>query len=255
MTALHLTVAVATLADRVHRLTNKVLPRTANVDYHIFVQDVADPADIAGVLPRSDITVTALKGRGVAHSRNAALGSVKGDIVLFADDDLVLNTQNYAALLTQFTDDPRVDFICGQMHDAHGRAFKAYPANMTAASRLNTAKVGTPEMAVRIKTVHTAGVLFDTDFGAGSANWLGDEYIFICDALRAGLRGRHVSLALATHPEPSSGQDNSAASFTVRETVLRRALGPASWPLRCAFAWRHRKRFPDWRSVLRFIRP
>ena len=163
--------------------------------------------------------------------------------------------KNYAALRAQFTDDPRIDFICAQMHDAHEHAFKAYPPNMTPASRLNTAKVGTPEMAVRIKTARTAGILFDTNFGAGSTNWLGDEYIFICDALRAGLQGRHVLLTLATHPAPSSGQDNSAASFAVRETVLRRALGPASWPLLCAFAWRHRKRFPDWISVLRFIRP
>lgn len=250
-----LTVAIATLAERAHGLTEGMLPPTQDVDYHVFVQGVDDLAQLPLDLQRADITVTPLKTRGVAHSRNAAIGSVKGDILLFADDDLILNTNSYALLQTLLAQNPDLDFICGQIHDANGLPFKSYSPDRTPASRFNTAKVGTPEMAVRVASIRKIGVLFDPDFGAGCANWLGDEYIFLCDALCAGLKGQHTALTFATHPAPSSGQDNSAASFTVREAVLRRALGRGSWPLRCAFALRHRKRFPDWTSLLRFIRP
>lgn len=252
---MHLTVAISTLAARVGSLTLESLPRTDSVDYHIFVQDVTSPAQVEGILQRDDITVTVLKNHGVAQSRNAAINCSKGDIVLFADDDLILHTHNYAVLRDMFASHLDLDFICAQMLNTKGLPFKSYSPDMTPASRLNTAKVGTPEMAVRIKSIRAAGVTFDTNFGAGSANWLGDEYIFLCDALRTGLKGRHIALKLATHPAPSSGLDNSASSFVVRANVLRRALGRASWPLRCAFAWRHRKRFPDWSSLIGFISP
>ena len=252
MTAPSLTVAIATLADRMHRVDIDQLPVIAGVDYHIFVQDtpVALPTH-----PRSDITLTGLDSHGVTISRNAAIAAASGEILLFADDDLVLATYNYAALRTWFADHPNQDFVCGQLQDALGAPFKSYGPDMARVTRLNSAKVGTPELAVRVQSVRDAGVTFDTDFGAGSANWLGDEYIFLCDALRAGLQGRHIALHLATHAAPSSGQDNSAASFAVREAVFRRALHPVSWPLRCAFAWRHRKRFPGWGSLFRFVRP
>lgn len=250
-----MTVAIATLAHRFHLLDTDNLPVIAGIDYHIFVQKVTDPTALADIPPRPDITITPLSSHGVAISRNAAIQTARGDIILFADDDITLATQNYAALRTRFADHPELDFLCGQLSDHKGQPFKSYPADMTSATRLNTAKIGTPEMAIRTTAIRKANLLFDTGFGAGSAQWLGDEYIFLCDALRAGLRGRHVNLVFATHPTSSSGDDNSAASFAVRDAVLRRALGPISWPLRCAFAWRHRKRFPDWISLLRFIRP
>jgi hypothetical protein len=254
MTMLHITVAIATLADRLKTLALPMLPETHGVDYHIFVQDVADPTGIAGALSRPDITLTVLEGRSVAKSRNAAIETAKGDIIIFADDDLTLHTQNYDAVRALFHNTPDLAFVCGQLHNEAGRPFKTYSPDGTPASRLNTAKVGTPEMAIRVKAIRAEQILFDPDFGAGSPNWLGDEYIFLCDALRAGLKGQHISRTLATHPAPSSGQDNSVASFAVREAVLRRALGRASWPLRCAFAWRHRKRFPDRSSFFRFVK-
>lgn len=255
MTSSRLTVAIASLASRVHKIDVAMLTPQEGVDYHIFVQDAAGPVALRGSDRRSDITVTPLNSHGVTISRNAAIDSAQGDIILFADDDLTLETGAYPRLRALFEGAPALDFICGRMRDAQDKPFKAYPTDMTSASRLNTAKLGTPELAVRAKSVRAAGVTFDTRFGAGSTMWLGDEYIFICDALRAGLRGRHVDIVLATHPEPSSGQYNSTESFAIREAVLRRALGPLSWPLRCAFAWRHRKRFPNWQSLLRFLRP
>lgn len=255
MTCLHLTVAIAALADRLHTIDMSQMPALDGVDYHIFVQGAARPVQLEGAKDRPDIRVTFLNSIGVTHSRNAAITAAQGDVILFADDDLSLATDNYAALRTKFEAAPDIDFMCGQLLDGDDRPFKQYPANLTKASRLNTAKVGTPEIAIRTKTVREAGVLFDTRFGAGSTLWLGDEYIFLCDALRAGLRGHHIDLILATHPIPSSGQAFNAETLAIRDAVLRRALGPMSWHLRCAFALRHRKKFPGWQSLLRFIRP
>ena len=251
----NLTVAIATLSDRVPNLPLEHLDEVDGVDYHIFVQGHLTNIPTKWQSSREDVTVTVLGGHGVAHSRNAAIEAVKGDILLFADDDLILNSQSYATLIDLINQHPKVDFFCGQMKDGEGKPFKKYLPHMTIASRWNTARFGTPELAIRVSTVRASSVRFDAQFGAGSKNWLGDEYIFLCDALRSGLKGRHVELVFASHSSPSSGQANSAASFEVRNAVIRRAIGPVSWPVRFAFALRHLRRFPDWHAFLRFVKP
>ncbi|MFD1810524.1 hypothetical protein ACFSHQ_27560 [Gemmobacter lanyuensis] len=77
---------------------------------------------------------------------------------------------------------------------------------------------------------------FDPAFGAGQPDWMGDEYIFLCDALRAGLRGWHVDVTPASHPAESSGLRQSPEAMAVRRRVLIRALGRGAalrcgWPL------------------------
>ncbi len=250
-----LTVAISTLTSRIHAIDAAALPPTKDVDYHLFVQDDGGCAQGPPLPDRADITVTQLDGLGVTKSRNAAIAHARGDIIVFADDDLVLAADAYPALMRQFTDNPDLDFVCGRLQRENGAPFKRYPRAGTVATRLNTARLGTPELAIRTHSIRAAKVGFDTDFGAGSANWLGDEYIFVCDCLRARLTGRHLDLHLATHPHDSSGQDNSPATMPIREAALRRALGPFSWPYRAAFAIKHRNKFKNLSGFLRFIGP
>ena len=111
--------------------------------------------------------------------------------------------------------------------------------------------------------MRAAGVEFDPGFGAGAPDWLGDEYIFLCDALRAGLRGWHVGLTLASHPAESSGLAQGAAVMAVRRRVFIRALGRwASLPVRLVFLLRQAMRggagfgaMGGWRGALAFLRP
>lgn len=255
MTELHLTVAIATMIDRVADLDISALPVMDSVSYQIFVQGSGGTFDIPARITRSDIQVFHQDSYGVTNSRNAAIESATGDVLLFADDDVTSNTDSYASLRKLFLDAPYLDFACGQLHGVNGKPFKTYPDHLTPATRLNTAKVGTPELAIRARSIRDKGIRFDTTFGAGSLLWLGDEYIFLCDALRAGLRGYHINLVLGTHPHQSTGHQNSALSFEIREKVFRRAFGPVSWPFRFAFAAKNRKRFPSLRSLWRFIRP
>jgi glycosyltransferase involved in cell wall biosynthesis len=255
MTLPTLTVAISTLSDRLHGITTDMLHPTDGVTYQIFVQDAKGPIQLSGVSERTDISVTPLNSHGVTHSRNAAIDAATTDILLFADDDLILMPQTYASLRGLFLNMTDLDFACGQLQNMAHKPFKSYPKHMTPATPLNTAKVGTPELAIRVNSIRYARVRFDINFGAGSQLWLGDEYIFLCDALRLGLCGHHVDLVLAMHGSDSSGHQNTASSFIVREKVFRRALGPLSWPFRIAFAVKNQKRFPDWKSFWQFMKP
>lgn len=256
-----LTIALAGMAERLDQLTPDTLPPLPGVVWHLFIQGPADR--VAAARPRltaqgrrRDIRLSALESRGVARSRNAALAAVETELLLFADDDLTFHPAGIAALIDRFDRLPRADLLCARLTDETGRPRKRYVPDGTPLRWFNCGRVGTPELALRPARVRAAGVRFDPAFGAGQPDWMGDEYIFLCDALRAGLRGWHVDIVPASHPAESSGLRQSPEAMAVRRRVLIRALGRGrSLAVRLAFAWRHRRSLDGWRSWLAFLRP
>lgn len=259
-----LTLAMASMAARLDRLDLAGLPVMPGVIWQIFVQ--GDPALIAphaGRLARPDVALIPIAGLGAARSRNAALAAVQTEFLLFADDDLTFDPAAILALIARFDACPQADFLCARLADETGRPRKRYGRAGVRIRWFNCGKVGTPELALRPARVRAAGVEFDPGFGAGAPDWLGDEYIFLCDALRAGLRGWHVGLTLASHPAESSGLAQGAAVMAVRRRVFIRALGRwASLPVRLVFLLRQAMRgerpagaMGGWRGALAFLRP
>lgn len=256
MTSPQLTIAMATMADRLPRLRPAYLPAVEGAVWHLFVQgDPLKTAHEAARLTRPDVLVTHIEGWGAAGSRNAALRAARTEFLLFSDDDLSVDPSAIAKLIQRFQSLPDTDFLCARLSDESGKPRKRYSDDGTRASWYNCGKVGTPELAVRPDRMQVKGIWFDVNFGAGSDVFLGDEYIFLCDALRAGLRGVHVDIMLASHPAESSGTRSGSAVMAVRRLVLIRALGRwASLPIRLGFAFRHRKGL-TFRGILQFLRP
>ena len=256
--AQRLTIALSALAERLARLQPADLPEMPGVVWHLFVQGPPEAvAAEARRLARADLAVTALEGRGVARSRNAALAAVKTEFLLFADDDLQFCPEAIAALIPCFDARPEADFLCARLADEAGRPRKAYSPDGTPVRWFNGGKLGTPELALRPEAFRRAGVAFDPNFGAGQPDCIGDEYILLCDALRAGLKGWHVDLVLARHPAESSGTSwQGADRMQIRRRVLIRALGRwPSLPARLVFALRHRRAIGGLGAFLAFLRP
>ena len=253
-----LVIAIATTAARVATLTLARLPPQSGVEYRIFVQsdgvERAIAAHAAQVLARDDIRIIPTEGHGAARNRNAALDQIGGGVLLFADDDLTFDLAGISTLRTRIAGAPNIDFFCARLLDGVNRSAKRYAPDCTAVRWYNCGKVGTPELALHPARARAAGLRFDENFGAGTPNWLGDEYIFLCDALRAGLQGRHVAVDIGVHPADSSGLAKGAAIMAVRRKVLVRALGRwRGMPARWAFALRHRRDFPNLASFLWFL--
>jgi hypothetical protein len=252
-----LTIAIATMETRLDQLSLPMLPPIPGIVWRIFAQ--GNPETIARHatrLARADVTLTATEGRGAARSRNAALEAVWTEYLLFADDDLIFDPAGIATLLARFEAQPATDFLCACLSDETGRPRKRYSPDRTPVRWFNCGKIGTPELALRPARLRAKAVRFDTSFGAGASDWLGDEYIFLCDALRAGLRGQHVAVTVASHPANSSGLTQGVEAMAVRRRVLIRALGRLkSLPVRLSFAIRHRRTIGGWRGWLAFLRP
>lgn len=208
---------------------------------------------VGTVLP-DHVSVLMLESTGVAKSRNAVLAAARGEVLLFADDDVALRMTGIEEALTAFDEDPDLALVLGQAEDEHGRLRKRYPQAAATLSRWNSAKAATYEIMVRPAVFRSRQVWFDEDFGAGAAQYLGDEYIFIVDAIERGLRCSFLPSVLAVHPTTSSGSGfGTAHDAAARAAVFDRVFGRLAVVARLSFLLRAPRRFGSVRLAARFV--
>ena len=240
-----LTIAISTIGARLHQIC--LPPPTPGCTVLVLAQE--KPADAAPICP--DLRLIALPGRGVSASRNAALAYAETTFVLFADDDVTLDMGAVLALRDHLLQHPGQAMAVGRL-GAPGRPDTARTGPLR---RTNVARIGTPALMIRLAPFRAAGLGFDLRFGLGTGFPLGEEFIFVADALAAGLQGAHLPVEVGQHPSPSSG-DNWAdpGVLRARAAALHRVFGAATLPYALAFVWRHRARIGGGRAMARFIR-
>ena len=179
-------------------------------------------------LPATDAKIkrVELQSRGVAKSRNAVIDNTKTKYLLFGDDDIVFKEESINAAIEYLEANADTSILLMQAVDGSGDLRKRYPKNAHSLKVTNSAKAATYEMIIRVADIKAAGIRFDENFGAGAENYLGDEYIFIADALRAGLKGSFIPIVIAVHPTESSGSFRSTKEDAiVRSRIFSRVFG------------------------------
>lgn len=215
---LPLTIGYSTLANRA-----KNINFLKNVENLVVIQN---PDGISLPSFGDGINVIELKNKGVAKSRNAAISNTDTEYLLFGDDDIEFSESGITSAINVFNSNPHISILLMQAVDETGKLRKTYPTKSHALKLTNSAKAATYEMMVRISDIKSSGIKFDENFGAGAPNYLGDEYIFIADAIRAGLKGQFEPIVIATHPTQSSGSlRNSAVDRSARAKVFTRVFG------------------------------
>lgn len=200
---------------------------------------------------RPDLCYIPLATAGLSDSRNSALARCGTPLLVFADDDMDLDTGGLLALAAEIARAPDLGFAAGWRtgrKPASGRRAGRY-----ALRKLTARRVCAPELMVRADAVRRAGVTFDTGFGIGAKHPVGEDYIFVCDMLDAGLRGDAFPIAPGTHQGQSTGgnwQDKHL--LAARRAVIARCFGAAAPLVRLAYALRHRKSLGGWAAAWRF---
>ena len=96
--------------------------------------------------------------------------------------------------------------------------------------------------------------MFDEDFGAGTENYLGDEYIFIANACSKGLSCEFIPSIVAIHPSDSSGtRFGTIEDARVRSLVFQKVFGSVAPLARLGFVLKNPMRFKKLFLILRFI--
>jgi hypothetical protein len=215
---LPLTVGYSTLAKRA-----KNIEFLTSVNNLVIVQN---PDGTTIPTFTGEVKVLELQSLGVAKSRNAALSNTNTEYLIFGDDDIEFNESGITSAVNFLAANPKISILLMQAVDETGALRKGYPSSAHKLKLTNSAKAATYEMMVRVADIKAAGVKFDENFGAGAENYLGDEYIFIADALRSGLKGSFQPIVIAMHPSESSGSlRNTAKDRVARLKIFNRVFG------------------------------
>ncbi|MDA7799349.1 glycosyltransferase, partial [Aquiluna sp.] len=194
-----------------------------------------------------------LDNKGVAKSRNSAIENANGTYLLFGDDDVTFDAAEIQKALDYLDQNPKVSLVLASAVDESGELRKTYPLKKTELNRFNSAKAATYEMILRVEHAKDLNVRFDEDFGAGARNYLGDEYIFIVDLIKAGGKAIFLPLRIATHPADSSGSRwGEKQDRIARAIVFTRVFGKLAVFVRAGFAFRRLRELGSLSNALRF---
>jgi glycosyltransferase involved in cell wall biosynthesis len=248
-----LTIGYSVLADRASAI--RLPPPRSDVEVLVCVQGAADGRIPDGAPRRDDVRYEMLDSRGVTKSRNAVLDRARGRFVLFADDDIVFYDEGVRSVLGELESNPDLALVLAIAVDEGGRLRKPYPSRPVRLTRWNSGKAATYEIMLRRDAFARAGVRFDERFGAGvDPHFLGDEYILIADAVRAGLECRFLPVVVAVHPTLSSGAGfGTRRDARARSAIFGRVFGRTAPIARLAFVLRSPRRFRSARLSARFV--
>jgi glycosyltransferase involved in cell wall biosynthesis len=246
---IQVSIAYSTLATRIHNISYPKFKDNREV-----IVIVQNPKNENYSPVSADVKVIELEGVGVAKSRNAALRNAQGKYLIFADDDIVFDEDGIDELVQYFESHPECAIIMAQTTDETETLRKNYQSRAQRLTRFNSAKAATYEMMVRVDAIRTAGIFFDENFGAGVKNYLGDEYIFIADSLKNGLKGMYLPKRVAIHPKDSSGSKwGTEKDLKARAAVFTRVFGISAPIFRALFLLKSRKGKVGASKALQFI--
>lgn len=124
--------------------------------------------------------------RGVGVNRNMTLQYAKGDICLFADDDVIYCDDMEEKVLAEFTAHPDADIMIFHLDAGQQRKQICYPQTKKCRG-LYRMPWGAVRVAFRLSAVRKANVWFTTLFGGGCIFPSGEDSMWLIEAKRKGL--------------------------------------------------------------------
>ena len=133
------------------------------------------------------VRVFSFNEKGVGLSRNHAIESALGDILLFSDDDIVYDSDYEEKVLKEFLEHPEADGIFFNVEVNEYR--KTYwNKGFGRVSITNAGRYPAYSIAVKRDKLLESSVKFSLLFGGGAKYSCGEDSLFIKDLLSKGLR-------------------------------------------------------------------
>ena len=190
------------------------LPQLPGVSYLVSWQEPGDSVVPECLASRDDVRVLTLSGYGLSRNRNNCLDNARGDILLIADDDLVLYPDGLQEIRRIFARNPSLEY--GSFRYDSDVA-KVYPPRECRLDKLPRWFFQTSfEIALRRQS--RAGRLrFHEKFGLGAAEFTaGEEELLLKKARINRLDCRFFPVTIACHPGPTTGVMPHLADGTIR---------------------------------------
>lgn len=127
--------------------------------------------------------------RGVGLNRNNTLMRADGDIILFADDDVVYYDDYAEKIVSYYEAHPKADVVIFNLQMRRGDgAFYHRVKKSGKVNRWNASKYGTYCITARTDRVRMANVFFHLQFGGGTKFSCGEDSLFLQECIKKGLK-------------------------------------------------------------------
>lgn len=171
--------------------------------------------------------------RGVGLNRNNALMRAIGDIVLFADDDMVY-VDGYADRVAKaFEQVSNADVIVFNLIEKIPTRYVI--PKMCNVNKLNYLRYGTARVAIRLSTIKINGIYFNQCFGGGTEHSHGEDNLFLTECLKKGLKIIALPIVIAEliNIRQSTWNNGFDDKYIKDQGVLYRTISRKWWRLLC----------------------
>lgn len=156
--------------------------------------------------------------KGLPQSRNLAIENASEDICLIADDDVDYVENFKEIILSTFEKHVNADIITFQMNDDEGQLFRNYQ-DIIKHNEDTIYTANSVVIAFRLKSIK-GKISFNPNFGLGAKFQVGNEYVFLRNALNIGLSIYFEPQVILSHPKFSSGRDAASDRIIYGRSAL-----------------------------------
>ncbi|WP_333808155.1 glycosyltransferase family 2 protein [Flavobacterium sp.] len=165
--------------------------------------------------------------KGLSKSRNLALKMATKKIIVLTDDDVVFQLGFEDFILNAFNSNIKHDGFRFQYENENGIFPKKYPKRfLQKLSHFEILNSSSVELVFKTESIKTKDLIFDENFGLGSTFYMGEEAVFVSDAIRKGLNIGFMPQTILLHADLSTGEKTSSSElYFVQSAVFYRIFG------------------------------
>jgi len=163
----------------------------------------ASEFEVSGGLVR----VLSFAEKGVGKSRNRAVDAARGDIVLFADDDIVYADGYAEKVIKEFAAHPEADALFFNIEVCEERR-TYFNTDYKRVHIWNGGRYPAYSIAIKKEMLEKTSVRFSELFGGGAKYSCGEDSLFIRDCLKAGIKMYRTTVCIGRE-EPRPGGEST----------------------------------------------
>jgi hypothetical protein len=213
-------IIISTYGSRIHNLK---LPSKVYGVCYLIIHQSPSLFDVNVKFDRTDVKYLPTLSSGLSTSRNIGLSLCPTRYAYIMDDDVIFDQQHILDITTIMAKD-KVDIGTCKFQYENGRFPTVYRDHSFDHDIFTAAKVSSIEICVNVESLRKHDIEFDENFGLGTDLPSGEEYVFLTDCIKKGLKVRYYPIITGVHPNETSGMDfytDYHKTFAKREMLIR----------------------------------
>ena len=193
------------------------------------------------------VKMVSTDGRGASLNRNIAMEhSYEDEYLLFADDDLVFADGYEDVIATEFEAHPEAEAIKFNLRfTGDGSRTSMKPIEKwERATRKNMSSSGVWGIVIKRNVLKRVNLFFDESFGPGTANYCGEDTIFVQSLLKRKVRMYRSDKYIAAVDQKNSSwyEGRTKRYYETVGMVFQRIYPGAAWLLAVRSSYKHSKK-------------